>query len=85
MSEVAPEYGSGPADPAKVQEFWTDVVVPAARLGKLEKMPTVIAKTAKERDTARKQNYVVTRRSFGGFHDNYNHIKWHSQVEGKTA
>jgi hypothetical protein len=85
MSDLAPEYGSGPADPAKVKEFWKDVVVPAARIGKLDKMPTVIAKTAKERDTARKQNYEISRHSFGGFHENYNHIKWKSTVEGKTA
>lgn len=85
MSEALPEYGSGPADPYKVKEFWKDVVVPAARIGKLEKIPTMKARNARERETARRQNYEITRRSFGGFHENYNHIKWKSTIEGKTA
>lgn len=87
MSEALPEYGSGPADPAKVKEFWKDVVVPAARKdpAKLEKMPTYKATSARGRDIARKQNYEITRRSYGAFHDNYDRISWDHSMRGKTA
>ena len=87
MSGDTPEYGPGPADPYKVKEFWKDVVVPAARLdpAKLEKMPTVKATSARGRDIARKQNYEITRRSYGSFHDNYDRISWDHSMRDKTA
>jgi len=71
-----PPTGSGPADPLKVREFWTDTVVQAERLGKLEKIPTRKATNTRERDQARAQNAVIFRRSFGGWGDNYDRITW---------
>lgn len=68
--------GSGPADSLKVREFWTDTVVQAERRGKLEKIPTKIARTTRERDQARAQNHVIFRRSFGGWGENYSQIDW---------
>jgi hypothetical protein len=71
-----PQVGSGPADPLKVKEFWADTVVQAERLGKLEKVPTRLATTTRERDQARAQNTVIFRHSFGGWGDNYDNIQW---------
>lgn len=66
---------SGPADPLKVRDFWLDVVKPAARLGKLDKMPTRLATTTRERDTARIQARLISQRSFG-MPDGYERIQW---------
>jgi len=75
-SNVGPEYGSGPADPYKVREAWCDFVVPAARIGKLDKLKTVKARTPRERQAAKNQNYYLSRRSFGDFGPNYDLIRW---------
>lgn len=71
-----PEYGSGPADPQKVREAWLDFVRPAADIGKLEKFRTIKAKTPQQKDVAKKQNYYLTRKSFGSFGPNYDLIRW---------
>ena len=70
-----PEHGSGPADPLKVKDFWLEVVRPAADRGKLDKLPTIKARTTRERDVARTQNYHLTRKSFG-MPEAYERIKW---------
>lgn len=54
------------ADPGAVQDFWTQVVRSADARGRLEKIPTVKGTSPRGRDIARKQNAVLTRRSFGG-------------------
>ncbi len=79
MIPMSPPSGSGPADPLKVKEFWADTVVQAERKGKLEKIPTRMARTTRERDQARAQNAVIFRHSFAGAGDNYDRIAWRSQ------
>lgn len=64
------------ADPYKAREYWTQIVRGAADRGKLEKIPTRIAKTPREKEQARMQNQCITRKSFGGFHENYDRIQW---------
>ena len=71
-----PETGSGPADPQKVKEFWLDTVVPAERAGKLDKIPAGKAVSKQGKKIAQTQNYYLTRRSFGGFSERYNMIRW---------
>lgn len=66
----------GMADPLKVKDFWTDTVTPAYRLGKIDKIPTRQAVTPRDRDIAAKQQAAISKRSFGGFHPNYERIKW---------
>ena len=77
-----PEMGSGPADPQKVKEFWLDTVVPAERLGKLDKIPARKPRNLRECSQAQTQNYYLTRHSFGGFHSNYDNIKWRHSERG---
>lgn len=67
------------ADPYKCKELWTQIVRGAADRGKLEKIPTRLAKTAQEREQARIQNQCITRKSYGGFHENYDGIDWSAQ------
>lgn len=55
----------GQADPLKVRDFWIDVVRPAYDMGKLEKIPTVLARNVRERSQAATQEYWLTRKSFG--------------------
>lgn len=64
------------SDPDQTREYWTEVVRSAADRGKLEKIPTRLAETSRDRDTARKQNRCITTKSFGGFHPNYERIVW---------
>lgn len=59
------------ADPGAVQDFWTQVVRSADERGRLEKIPTVKGVSPRGRDIARKQNGVLTRRSFAGVSDAY--------------
>lgn len=74
-----------PADPLKVRDYWLDVVRPAADKGKLDKVPARPARNARERAQARTQNYYLTRKTFGGFGDNYNRIRWHRNGGGNDA
>lgn len=71
-----------PADPLKVREFWLDVVRPAYDVGKLEKIPTIKARTPRERAQAATQNHWLTRKSFGcatgAYADGYSRIQWRS-------
>jgi hypothetical protein len=71
-----PETGSGPADPYAMKQAWEQFVVPAARAGKLEKIPTRKARNARERSQAAAQNAVLTRSVIGGFGENYDLIDW---------
>jgi hypothetical protein len=64
------------ADPHKVKEFWLDVVRPAADAGKLDKIRPRIARNNRERAAAKNQQYWLSRRSYGGFGDNYDLIDW---------
>lgn len=64
------------ADPYKCKELWTQIVRGAADKGKLEKIPTKIAKTPREKEQARVQKQCITRKSFGGFNENYDLIDW---------
>jgi hypothetical protein len=64
------------ADPDKAREAWLSFVRPAADRGKLETLRTVRARTPKERDTAQKQNYWLSKKSYGGYHANYDLINW---------
>lgn len=71
-----PATGSGPADPYAMKQAWEQFVIPAARAGKLEKIPTRRARNTRERDQARAQNAVINRRSFGGAGARYDEINW---------
>jgi hypothetical protein len=64
-----------PADPQLMKEAWLDIVAPVERAGRLDHIPARKPMNKKEVDTARKQNYAVTRRTFG-MPDNYNRIDW---------
>lgn len=66
--------GSGQADPYAVKHYWTEVVRSAYDRGKLEKIPTRMASTTRERDQARAQNAAITTKSFGGWGNNYDRI-----------
>ncbi len=66
------------ADPHKARELWTEVVRSASDRGKLEKIPTKIARTKKEKAQARTQNHWLSRKTFGGFGENYDLIEWES-------
>lgn len=66
------------SDSDQTREYWVEIVRSASDRGRLETIPTTIAKTARERDTARNQNYWLSRKSFGGFHPNYERIRWKS-------
>lgn len=67
---------TGAADPLKVREFWVETVRSAADRGKLDKVPTVKARTPRERAQAKSQNYWLTRKSYGGYGSNYDLIDW---------
>lgn len=74
------ENPAKPADPYCVRQAWLDMVVPAERIGKLEKIPTQRAVTPRQIQQAKTQNYYLTRRSFGGFGSNYDRINWSHNV-----
>lgn len=76
MQADTPTTGSGQADPYAQKCAWESFVVPAARAGKLEKIPTRRAQTPREHDQARAQNAVLARRTFGSFGDRYDAIDW---------
>ena len=73
---LMPDYGSAPADPYAQREAWLSFVRPAADCGKLEKLRTHKARTPRERQAAKTQNYYLSRKSYGAFHDNYRLIDW---------
>ena len=68
-----------PADPDAARDAWLSMVKPAADLGKLEKIPTRKARTRREKEQARKQNYWLTRSTFG-MPEGYERIKWKSRL-----
>ena len=76
QSDDCPSVGSGPADPRNVKEAWLDVVVPAERAGRLDKIPARKPVNLRERSQAKAQNHAVTRHTFGGFGANYDTIQW---------
>ena len=71
-----PDYGSGPADTYAEREAWLSFVRPAADVGKLEKLKTVRARTPQQKAVAQRQNYYLSRKSFGNFSERYNLIDW---------
>lgn len=81
MQANIPETGSGQADPQAMRDAWASFVVPAARAGKLEKIPTRRARTPREHDQARAQNAIINRQTFGGFGDRYDCIQWEHSRE----
>lgn len=70
-----PQYGSGPADPEAVKDFWLSCAKPADARGALEKLPTVKGVSPRGRDIARKQNHALTRKVFG-MPEGYERIRW---------
>jgi hypothetical protein len=64
------------ADKDASREYWLEQVRPVAERGKLDKIPTRLAVTKREKQQAKTQNYWLTKRTFGGFHPNYDNIKW---------
>jgi hypothetical protein len=65
----------GEADRDASRELWVDTVRCGIEHGR--PVRTVRAKTAKERDMAKKQSYWLSRKSFGvGGHPNYDRINW---------
>lgn len=66
------------------REGWLDIVKPVAMVGRLDHIPAIKPKTKKQYDIAAKQNYWLSRRSYGMPH-NYDNIKWRHSEEEKTA
>lgn len=83
MQNLSPET-SGPADQDAVRDVWLSCMKPAMEHGTLEKQPTRRARTPREREQARTQNYWLTRRVVG-MPAGYDRIKWNHDLEGKTA
>ncbi len=69
------EIASGPAHPDAVKDLWLDCMKAADSHGNLEKQPTRRARTPREREQARVQNYHLTRKSFG-MPEGYERIDW---------
>ncbi len=53
-----------PADPYLEKQAWLDVVAPVERAGRLDHIPARKASTPREAETARRQNYALTRHTF---------------------
>ena len=66
------------ADPEGVKDFWLQVVKPVAQAGRLDKIPAHTAVTPRGKDIARKQNYELTKRTYG-MPKGYDKIKWKNQ------
>lgn len=64
----------GEADRKASRELWVQTVRGATEAGKTIK--TVPAITAKDRHKAKEQNYWLSRKSYGGFGENYDRINW---------
>jgi len=58
------------------RDYWVEVVRSAQDRGKLDTVPTSVAKTSKERRTRDVQNYWLSKKSFGHYHPNFELIKW---------
>jgi hypothetical protein len=71
------------------REGWLSIVKPVELAGRLDHIPARKPVTAKDRETARLQNYWLTRRSIGGSSDvyrtNFERIKWNSQATEPNA
>lgn len=70
MSSIIP----GEADRDKSREMWVQTVRTATDHGR--PVRTVKAKTPKEAHMAQLQTYWLSKRSYGGFHPNYELIDW---------
>lgn len=66
------------ADYHAQREFWIETVRSAQDRGSLEKVPTTMATTKREKRTALAQKYWLSKKSIGGFHANYDRIDWSS-------
>jgi hypothetical protein len=66
------------------REGWLDIVKPVDMAGRLDHIPAIKPTTKKQFDTAAKQNYWLSRRSYG-MPTNYDRIKWEHNEEDKSA
>jgi hypothetical protein len=64
------------------REGWLDIVKPVEMAGRLDKIPARKPVTKKDHDIARKQNYWLSRRSFG-MPGSYDCINWGKEHRGK--
>lgn len=62
------------------REGWLDIVKPVELAGRLDHIPARKPITKKDKETARIQNYWLTRRSIGSmseaYREGYERIKW---------
>lgn len=69
------------------REGWLDIVKPVERAGRLDHIPARKPVTKKDYETARLQNYYLTKNSFGStserYRENYDRIKW--KTRGTTT
>ena len=67
------------------REGWLDIVKPVDMVGRLDHIPARKPITKKEHETARLQNYWITRRSYGStneqYRTGYERIKWNKQAD----
>jgi hypothetical protein len=66
---------SKPADQNLAREGWLDIVKPVDMAGRLDHIPAQKPVTKKQYDTAKKQSYWLSRRSYG-MPDGYSQIDW---------
>jgi hypothetical protein len=71
------------------REGWLDIVKPVDMVGRLDHIPARKPRTKKDKETARLQNYWLTRRSIGGsseqYRTNYDRIKWNRHHEPSNS
>ncbi|MDE2591105.1 MAG: hypothetical protein KGL95_15715, partial [Patescibacteria group bacterium] len=62
------------------REGWLNIVKPVEKVGRLDHIPARKPVTKKDYETARIQNYWLTKNSFGStserYRENYERIKW---------
>ena len=71
-------------DPVAMREAWLQIVQPVERAGRLDHIKAQKATTPKMVDTAIKQNYWLTRKTYG-MPQGYERIKWHSKEEEEKS
>lgn len=63
-------------DPYLSREAWLQIVKPVEMAGRLDHIPATKPNNKREQKTADLQNFYLTRKSIGGFSDNYDKIRW---------
>jgi hypothetical protein len=67
-------------DASASKELWLDCMKAASSRGNLEKQPTVKGVSPKGREIAKRQNYFLTRITFG-MPEGYDKIRWrHNEI-----